>query len=127
VGSSCTVDGARGFAAEFRPRKIRVNAIAPSGVETEGTHSAGIIAGDFEKAMIAGTPLGRIGHPTTSRASPFSCPPMILRGSPASGSRRRAATDDAVRSRLHQSWSRGAVRAALALRRQIDRRPTPYP
>ena len=45
------------------PRKIRVNAIAPGGVETEGTHSAGIIGSDFEKAMIAGTPLGRIGHP----------------------------------------------------------------
>ena len=45
------------------PRKIRVNAIAPGGVETEGTHSAGIIGSDFEKEMIAGTPLGRIGHP----------------------------------------------------------------
>ncbi len=44
-------------------RKIRVNAIAPGGVETEGTHNAGIIGSDFEKAMIAGTPLGRIGQP----------------------------------------------------------------
>jgi NAD(P)-dependent dehydrogenase (short-subunit alcohol dehydrogenase family) len=41
---------------------IRVNAIAPGGVETEGTHSAGMIGSDF-KAMIAGTPLGRIGQP----------------------------------------------------------------
>jgi NAD(P)-dependent dehydrogenase (short-subunit alcohol dehydrogenase family) len=38
------------------PRKIRVNAIAPGGVETEGTHSAGIMGSDFEKAMIAGRP-----------------------------------------------------------------------
>jgi 3-oxoacyl-[acyl-carrier protein] reductase len=45
------------------PRKIRVNAIAPGGVETEGTHSAGIMGSNFEKAMIAGTPLGRFGQP----------------------------------------------------------------
>ena len=53
----------RGLAAELGPRKIRVNAIAPGGVETEGTHSAGVIGSDFERAMIAGTPLGRIGQP----------------------------------------------------------------
>jgi 3-oxoacyl-[acyl-carrier protein] reductase len=40
-----------------------VNDIAPGEVETEGTHSAGLIGGDFEKAMIARTPLGRIGQP----------------------------------------------------------------
>ena len=43
--------------------KIRVNAIAPGGVETEGTHSAGIMGSEFEKEMIGGTPLGRIGQP----------------------------------------------------------------
>ena len=53
----------RGLAAELGPRKIRVNAIAPGEVETEGTHRAGIIGSDFEKAMIASTPLGRIGQP----------------------------------------------------------------
>jgi hypothetical protein len=53
----------RALAAELGPRKIRVNAIAPGTVETEGTHSAGITGSDFEKAMIAGTPLGRFGQP----------------------------------------------------------------
>ena len=53
----------RGLAVELGPRKIRVNAIAPGGVETEGTHSAGIVGSDFEKTMIAGTPLGRFGQP----------------------------------------------------------------
>jgi 3-oxoacyl-[acyl-carrier protein] reductase len=53
----------RGLAAELGPQKIRVNAIAPGEVETEGTHSAGLIGGDFEKTMIARTPLGRIGQP----------------------------------------------------------------
>jgi 3-oxoacyl-[acyl-carrier protein] reductase len=53
----------RGLAAELGARKIRVNAIAPGGVETEGTHSAGVIGSEFEKTMIAGTPLGRLGQP----------------------------------------------------------------
>jgi 3-oxoacyl-[acyl-carrier protein] reductase len=53
----------RALAAELGPRKIRVNAIAPGGVETEGTHSGGIMGSDFEKAMIASTPLGRLGQP----------------------------------------------------------------
>ncbi len=48
---------------ELGSRKIRVNTIAPGGVETEGTHSVGIIGSDFEKQMIAGTPLGRLGQP----------------------------------------------------------------
>jgi 3-oxoacyl-[acyl-carrier protein] reductase len=48
---------------EFAGKKIRVNTIAPGGVETEGAHSEGIIGSDFEKQMIANTPLGRIGQP----------------------------------------------------------------
>ena len=48
---------------EFAGKKIRVNTIAPGGVETEGTHSVGIIGSDFEKQMVANTPLGRIGQP----------------------------------------------------------------
>jgi len=53
----------RVLAAELGPRKIRVNAIAPGVVETEGTHTAGMIGSDFEKAAVAATPLGRIGQP----------------------------------------------------------------
>jgi 3-oxoacyl-[acyl-carrier protein] reductase len=45
------------------PRKIRVNTIAPGGVETEGVHRAGIIGSDFEKRMVSNTPLGRLGQP----------------------------------------------------------------
>ena len=60
-GTKGAVDAiTRGLAAELGPRKIRVNAIAPGGVETEGTHSAGFMGSDFEKTMIAGTALGRI-------------------------------------------------------------------
>lgn len=53
----------RVLGAELGARNIRVNTLAPGGVETEGTHSAGIIGSDFEKMMVAGTPLGRLGQP----------------------------------------------------------------
>jgi 3-oxoacyl-[acyl-carrier protein] reductase len=53
----------RGLATELAPRKIRVNTIAPGGVETEGTHRIGVIGSDFEKQIVARTPLGRIGQP----------------------------------------------------------------
>ena len=54
---------ARVLGAELGARKIRVNTIAPGGVETEGVHSAGIIGTDFEKQIVADTPLGRLGQP----------------------------------------------------------------
>jgi 3-oxoacyl-[acyl-carrier protein] reductase len=53
----------RVLAKELGPRKIRVNSINPGGVETEGTHTLGMIGSDFEKQMIAQTPLGRMGQP----------------------------------------------------------------
>jgi len=48
---------------ELGPKKIRVNSINPGMVETEGTHTGGFVGSDFEKTMIAQTPLGRIGQP----------------------------------------------------------------
>jgi 3-oxoacyl-[acyl-carrier protein] reductase len=51
------------LARELGPRKIRVNAVNPGMVETEGTHSAGFIGSDFDALMVAQTPLGRIGQP----------------------------------------------------------------
>lgn len=51
------------LAAELGPRQIRVNAINPGIVETEGTHSAGFIGSDFANAAVAQTPLGRMGQP----------------------------------------------------------------
>ena len=53
----------RVLAKELGPKKIRVNAINPGGVETEGVHSLGMIGSDFEKDMVARTPLGRLGQP----------------------------------------------------------------
>lgn len=56
------VDGlTRTFSKELAPRKIRVNSINPGLVETEGIHSTGII--NFADAVVAMTPLGRLGQP----------------------------------------------------------------
>jgi len=53
----------RVLAKELGPKKIRVNSINPGGVETEGFHRVGLAGSDFEKQMIAQTPLGRLGQP----------------------------------------------------------------
>jgi 3-oxoacyl-[acyl-carrier protein] reductase len=42
---------------------VRVNAINPGLVETEGVHAAGFVGSDFQKGIEAQTPLGRIGQP----------------------------------------------------------------
>ena len=51
------------LAKELGPKNIRVNAINPGVVITEGFHSAGLAGGDFEMQAIASTPLGRAGLP----------------------------------------------------------------
>ena len=53
----------RVLAKELGPRKIRVNAINPGMVDTEGVRSAGLSEGEFRKQVEADTPLGRIGQP----------------------------------------------------------------
>ena len=64
AGTKGAVDAITGvLSRELGPKKIRVNTINPGVVETEGTHSGGVIGSDFEKAAIAQTPLGRIGQP----------------------------------------------------------------
>lgn len=63
-GTKGAVDAiTRSLASELGPRKIRVNAIRPGMVETEGTHSAGIEGSDMQKQVLAQTPLGRLGKP----------------------------------------------------------------
>lgn len=53
----------RVLAKELGPKRIRVNAINPGVVETEGTHAIGVIGSDFQKQYETQTPLGRIGQP----------------------------------------------------------------
>jgi 3-oxoacyl-[acyl-carrier protein] reductase len=62
--TKAAVDAAtRALSAELGPRKIRVNAINPGMVDTEGYRSAGINESDLRKQVEAQTPLGRIGTP----------------------------------------------------------------
>jgi 3-oxoacyl-[acyl-carrier protein] reductase len=53
----------KSLAKELGPRKIRVNAINPGFVITEGSNSAGLAGSDFERGAVAVTPLGRAGQP----------------------------------------------------------------
>jgi 3-oxoacyl-[acyl-carrier protein] reductase len=63
-GTKGAVDAiTRSLSKELGPRGIRVNAINPGMVETEGTQSAGITEGDMRRQVEAQTPLGRIGQP----------------------------------------------------------------
>ncbi len=48
---------------ELGAKQIRVNSINPGMVVTEGTVTAGFIGSDFENALVAQTPLGRVGKP----------------------------------------------------------------
>ena len=58
------VDAVTGsLAKELGPRKIRVNAVRPGLIETEGTQTAGFTSGDFRKEYETNSPLGRIGQP----------------------------------------------------------------
>jgi 3-oxoacyl-[acyl-carrier protein] reductase len=64
TGTKAAVDAVTAvLSKELGPRNIRVNALNPGFVVTEGTHTAGIVGSDFEAQMIAQTPLGRAGQP----------------------------------------------------------------
>ena len=56
----------RVLAKELGPRQIRVNSINPGATATKGARAAGLIGvgGDYEKQLIAMTPLGRVGQPS---------------------------------------------------------------
>jgi 3-oxoacyl-[acyl-carrier protein] reductase len=61
--SKAAVDAVtRGLSKELGPRNIRVNAINPGMIETEGVHAAGLTESDFRTQIEAQTPLGRIGQ-----------------------------------------------------------------
>ncbi len=63
-GTKAAVDAVtRSLAKELGSRGIRVNAISPGMIETEGLRSTGIAESDFRRQVEAQTPLGRIGLP----------------------------------------------------------------
>jgi 3-oxoacyl-[acyl-carrier protein] reductase len=63
TGTKGALDAITGvLSRELGSRKIRVNSINPGMVETEGTHTGGLIGSDLEKSLIAQAPLGRTGQ-----------------------------------------------------------------
>jgi 3-oxoacyl-[acyl-carrier protein] reductase len=61
-GTKGAVDAITGvLAKELGPRKIRVNALNPGMVETEGAINIGVIGSEWEKETVKQTPLGRGG------------------------------------------------------------------
>ncbi len=63
-GTKGAVDAiTRVLAKELGPRKIRVNAVNPGPVVTEGFKTSGVEGSEFEKQMLQSTPLGRLGAP----------------------------------------------------------------
>jgi len=60
-GAVDTITGS--LAKELGTRKIRVNAVRPGLVETEGTNTSGFTSGAFHDQYVAIAPLGRIGRP----------------------------------------------------------------
>ncbi|GAA4502096.1 glucose 1-dehydrogenase [Gluconacetobacter tumulicola] len=63
TGTKGAVDAITGsLARELGPKQIRVNAINPGLIETEGTQTAHVVGSEMEQAIIAQTPLGRTGQ-----------------------------------------------------------------
>lgn len=63
TGTKGAVDAITGvLAKELGARGIRVNAVNPGLVETDGTHAAGVIGSAFQTWNESQTPLGRIGQ-----------------------------------------------------------------
>lgn len=70
IAESAIYSGAKGaidvitgvLSRELGPRGIRVNAVNPGLIETEGSHSAGAMNSDFQTWNEKQTPLGRIGQ-----------------------------------------------------------------
>ena len=62
-GTKGAIDAITGvLSRELGPRGIRVNAVNPGLIETEGSHSAGAMNSDFQTWNEKQTPLGRIGQ-----------------------------------------------------------------
>jgi 3-oxoacyl-[acyl-carrier protein] reductase len=69
----------KSLAQELGSRKIRVNAINPGMVETEGLRAGGFVGSDFQKLFESKSALGRIGQPDDV------APAVVFLASPDSG------------------------------------------
>jgi 3-oxoacyl-[acyl-carrier protein] reductase len=66
TASKSALDAMTGvLAKELAPRRIRVNSVNPGATLSDGTQAAGLygVGSEFEKQLVAMTPLGRVGTP----------------------------------------------------------------
>lgn len=64
-GTKGAIDAITGvLSRELGPRGIRVNAVNPGLIETDGTHANGVMGSEFQAWNEQQTPLGRIGQVT---------------------------------------------------------------
>lgn len=64
AASKSAVDSiTRSLARDLSDKRIRVNTIAPGATATEGLAAAGAVGTEFEKTLVAGIPMGRLGQP----------------------------------------------------------------
>jgi len=64
AASKSAVDAVtKALANELSGSKIRVNAIAPGATATEGLTAMGAVGTEYEKVLVAGIPMGRLGQP----------------------------------------------------------------
>ena len=110
----------RSLAKELGPRKIRVNAINPGLVITEGTKTAGIVDSDFEREAVASTPLGRAGQPEDIAPPVPSSPPRTRAGLPA-----KRFTSPAAPGSEHRPET--GRRAGARLKTETEETPRPPP
>lgn len=67
AASKAGLDAVTGvLSKELAPRKLRVNSVNPGATLSEGTKDAGLygVDSEFEKQLVAMTPLGRVGSPS---------------------------------------------------------------
>ena len=85
TGTKGAVDAITGvLSRELGPKKIRVNALNPGMVETEGTRSAGVIGSEFETGTIARPRLDALAKGVISPPSRSSLLRTTPHGLPAS-------------------------------------------
>lgn len=64
VGTKSALNAITGIVAkELAPRRIRVNAVAPSASDTDRTRAMGFVGSPAADAAVAEIPLGRLGTP----------------------------------------------------------------
>lgn len=53
----------KALSKELGTKNIRINSVNPGLIETEGTHTGGIMGGELAAEIKSSTPLGRVGQP----------------------------------------------------------------